>query len=312
MEEFFFPATRKSLNNITNMYNAVWPMAVGLWNLRCMVKGIQAEYPTVSHIELAGKFCVGSGIKRLDFRNGFLGHTWAEQQSDFAWILLNSTFPIYESWIQDMKENVFIHTKIKEKHFEFPDKIEAEIKRIQSDQSDMLTQSLYPVYLEKKKNKKEYSLSEIKNLLYCYRVFKEMRNCYMHKGSIASEKLMEAYNEYIPCCNPQDINMKEKLELPSLTLGAPIIPSLRGVVGFSAVLIRILVTLDTELMCSRAAEKVFDQQFKDKHRSLPSLNPDKQKALAQIKRYVKQSGFLPPVEVEVVMAYLLSKGVVSK
>lgn len=134
----------------------------------------------------------------------------------------------------------------------------------------------------------------------------------MHKGSIASEKLMEAYNEYIPCCNPQDINMKEKLELPSLTLGAPIIPSLRGVVGFSAILIRILVTLDTELMCSREAEKVFDQQFKNKHRVLPSLNPDKKKALAQIKRYVKQSGFLPPLEFEGVMAYLLRKGLVSK
>lgn len=312
MEELFFSATRKSLNNITNMYNAVWPMAVGLWNLRYMVKGIQAEYPMISHIELAGKFCVGSGIKRLDFKKGFLGRTWAEQQSDFAWILLNSTFPIYESWIQDMKENIFVDTKMKGKCFEFPDNIEAEIKRIQSDQSDMLTQSLYPVYLEKKKNKKEYSLSEIKNLLYCYRVFKEMRNCYMHQGGIASEKLMEAYSDYIPYCNPQDINMKEKLEIPPLTLGAPIIPSLRGVVGFSAVLIRILVTLDTELMCSREAEKVFDQQFKDKHRSLPSLNPDKKKAMAQIKRYVKQSGFLPPLELEGVMAYLLRKRLVSK
>ena len=312
MEEFFFSATKKSLNNITNMYNAVWPMAVGLWNLRCTVKGIQAEYPTISQIELAEKFCVGSGIKRLDFRNGFLGHTWAEQQSDFAWILLNSTFPIYESWIQDMKENVFVDTEIKEKHFEFPDTIEGVIERTRSNQSDMLTQSLYPIYLKKKKNKKEYSLSKIKNLLYCYRVFKEMRNCYMHKGSIASEKLMEAYNNYILHCSPQDINMKEKTELPSLELGTPITPSLRGVVGFSAVLIRILVTLDTELMCSREAEKVFDQQFKNKHKVLPSLNPDKNKALAQIKRYVRQSGFLPPIELEVVMAYLLRKGLVSK
>ena len=43
MEDVFFTATKRALKNITNTFDTVWPIAVGLWNLRCAVKGVKGE-----------------------------------------------------------------------------------------------------------------------------------------------------------------------------------------------------------------------------------------------------------------------------
>lgn len=61
MTDVFFTATKRALNNITSNYDMVWPTAVGLWNLRCMVNGVKKEFPEITEAELATKFSQGSG-----------------------------------------------------------------------------------------------------------------------------------------------------------------------------------------------------------------------------------------------------------
>lgn len=93
MQDVFFTATKKALNNITSTYDTVWPTAVGLWNLRCMVNGVKKEFPSVSESELAAKFSLGSGIHGVNYKRAFLESSWETQQTKFAWILLNSSSP---------------------------------------------------------------------------------------------------------------------------------------------------------------------------------------------------------------------------
>ena len=105
MTDVFFTATKRALNNITSNYDMVWPTAVGLWNLRCMVNGVKKEFPEITEAELAAKFSQGSGIHGVNYQRAFIQTTWTQQQTKFAWILLNSTIPIFEGWLEELKQN---------------------------------------------------------------------------------------------------------------------------------------------------------------------------------------------------------------
>ena len=92
MTDVFFTATKRALNNITSNYDMVWPTAVGLWNLRCMVNGVKKEFPEITEAELAAKFSQGSGIHGVNYQRAFIQTTWTQQQTKFAWILLNNVY----------------------------------------------------------------------------------------------------------------------------------------------------------------------------------------------------------------------------
>lgn len=128
MTDVFFSATKKALGNITATYDTVWPTAVGLWNLRCLVNGVRKEYPTITEAELAAKFSLGSGIHGVNYKRAFGEHTWEQQQEKFAWILLNSTIPIFEEWLEELKRDYFHDMDIK--YLQFPKKVKGEIDRL--------------------------------------------------------------------------------------------------------------------------------------------------------------------------------------
>ena len=148
MQDVFFTATKKALNNITSTYDTVWPTAVGLWNLRCMVNGVKKEFPSVNEHELTAKFSLGSGIHGVNYKRAFFESSWEVQQTKFAWILLNSTIPIFEGWLEELKQTIFPNLKVKE--MQFPDSVQAEVNRLKQNPSTMLTSSFYQSYSSKK------------------------------------------------------------------------------------------------------------------------------------------------------------------
>lgn len=70
-----------------------------------MVNGIKNEYPSITEAELSAKFDNGSGIHRANYKRAFIEHSWEQQQSDFAWMLLNNTISIFEGWLEELKDN---------------------------------------------------------------------------------------------------------------------------------------------------------------------------------------------------------------
>ena len=306
MQDVFFRATKKALMNITSTFDIVWPTAVGLWNLRCMVNGVKKEFPSVSESELAAKFSLGSGIHGVNYKRAFIEHTWEQQQADFAWILLNSTIPIFEGWLEELKNSCFPNLQVKK--MQFPTDVQAEVMSLTSNTSTMLKNAFYTTYL----NKRDRCYGQINALLHCYRVFKESRNCYMHNGAKANTNLIQAYNAYLPFATPADLEVSEVPEFPIPILGSEIEISLRGVVGFSFILIKILVSLDTELLCSIDAEKEFVARYKEKHAILRTLKPDADGARRQVKQYVQQCGFSAPLSIDDVIQFLLNQHLVSR
>ncbi len=306
MTDVFFTATKKALSNITSTYDTVWPTAVGLWNLRCMVNGVKKEYPDVTEAALATKFSLGSGIHGVNYKRAFLDNTWEQQKTSFAWILLNSTIPIFEGWLGELKQNYFSDMKIKE--LQFPGQVQTEVTRLTSSSSTILRNSFYTTYLKKR----DRNYRQIDALFHCYRVFKEARNCYMHNGSKADKTLVDTYSKYQSFATPSALCVSEVPEFLAPSLGNEIQISLRGVVGFSYILIKILVSLDTELLCAANAEKEFISRYQEKHRVLRVLKSNVDEARRQVKQYVQQCGFPAPLAVDDIIAFLISNRLVSR
>lgn len=306
MTDVFFTATKNALKSITTTFDTVWPTAVGLWNLRCLVNGVRHEYPDITESELANKFSVGSGIHGVNYKRAFSDNSWEQQQMDFAWILLNSTFPIYEEWLLELKTTIFKNMDVKA--MQSPTAIANEVSRLTNNQSSILTNAFYSTYC----GKRERNYQHITELMMCYKAFKEARNCFMHHGVTADCKLINAYNAFINSASEAILGVKEIPILNAPTLDERINLSLRGVVGFSYVLIKILVSLDTELLRSKEAEIELVDRFKKSHTTMPKLKSDQNKANQQVEHLIMQCSFPKPQSVNDIKNFLLTEHLISK
>lgn len=306
MKDVFFTATKDALNSITEIFDSVWPIAVGLWNLRKMVNETKQKSPGITEKDFATIFTQGSGIHGVNFKHAFFERTWEQQQSDFAWIILNSTLPIYEEWLETLKAT-FFHDISKSK-MKSPYEIRKEVSRLTCNQSSVLTNAFYSTFC----GKRDRDYLHIEGLMCCFRVFKEARNCYMHQGAKADSDMIRAYQEYKKTVTKAVLGVTEIPEFFPPTLNEEIRLSLRGVVGFSYVLIKILVSLDTELLCSANAEDELITRFKEKHNIMRTLSTNSDKAQSQVIHYIKQCSFPTPTAVDEVKDFLLNHHLVSK
>ncbi len=167
---------------------------------------------------------------------------------------------------------------------------------------------IYPSF----ERQKDSNITKIKNLIKCFQFFKEMRNCYMHNGSIADKKLLISYNNFSQITNPVDLDMKEIPEHFYPIIDQKIRISLRGIVGFSAVVRKIMFTLDSELVRTTIAESDFVERWKSKNLHNRTLKSNSDKAEAQIIRYIKQCGLPTPHALSDLTNYLLVNQLISR
>lgn len=134
----------------------------------------------------------------------------------------------------------------------------------------------------------------------------------MHNGSIADQKLINAYTDYLPFATASLLCVSEVPDFPVPALGTEVQMSLRGVVGFSYILIKLLVSLDTELLCAADAEAEFIARYQQKHKIMQTLKPNTNESRQQVKQYVQQCGFPKPLAVDDIIAFLLNNHLISK
>lgn len=307
LKDAFFSDTNVKLQQLTLVLNNSWAITVGLWNLRCQVNGIVHEYPSVKQDELVQKFNIGSSVRGVDYRKTFIDTSWEEQQDEIAVMVLNNTISLYESWLAGLKREIFPEMNIK--NMQFPNAIEQEIIDLNSQCSSVLTNTFYTKYATRRHRDYVY----IKDLLKCYRVFKEARNCYMHNDFVATSNLIDSYNEYQTSKLNLHSILKEIPDISSPQLDSKVYCDIRNVIGFTQVLIKIIASCDAELIKSLNAEKEFVKCFKRKHKLIRTLSPYEEKANNQICRYVTQCRYPSPISnVEEMKQYLLTKKLVSK
>jgi hypothetical protein len=292
MAIFFFTATERAHAQITKLYDFVWPTAAAMWNLRWQVAGYVNVVPDATVEQLRARFTEGANIHGANLKRGCIEHTWDEQKDTFARILLINTIALYEGWIEEILQDLGKNTKALQKGLQFPGASGATsaIANINAIESTILKSSFHPAL----SSGRYYALSKLNEMLLCYRFFKELRNCDMHAGGIADQKLVAACAQFQAIATPAGLGVSEVPAHTAPALGIPVKISLRGVVGFSGIIFRMLATLDAELSYSKLAEASFIRKWKATHANqrMLSARPDKRKT--QVERMAHYAGFPKP------------------
>jgi hypothetical protein len=320
MSTLFFSSSSVAWDEITETFDFVWPTAVAIWNLRWQVTGYVNNRPEATPNELFGIFAYGSGIEGANLKRAAIEQSWDQQKEQFAKFVLINLIAIYESWIDEamLVLNVVPAKDINDvkKQLQFPSGgmknptkgIWNAIGIITSNESSMLKNAFYQSLLKHRKNSK----SNLDNLMRCYRYFKECRNCISHAGGLANNNAVEAYQEFVKVATEADLGLKEVPEYFPIINGQPVRYSLRGVVGFGDVVIRIITTLDAELSRSIGAENEFLQRWKEINGTKYTLKTkDAQARSIQIGRYAVKMGLPMPISTKDIELFIRNHGLVG-
>lgn len=302
----YFSATNDGLAEVTKLFDFLWPTTVALWNLRWQVQGFLQAVPSASEEALAARFASESGVHGAALRRTCVTSTWAGQQEQFASFLLGSLCATFEAWCDDIARPFNVNGKA----LQFPSDpadpnrgIGPALAKMRAFTSSSLQGAFRPALIKSP----AYALPQLENLLRCYRYFKEVRNALMHSGGRATARTSEAYLLFAPVATPIALGLKEVPEHTPVSVGAKVKLSLRGVVGLSDALRRIMLTVDAELTETTAAEdEMKARSAAVRRRHLPADPARRRKAI--VKLLAGEFGFPRPSDPDVVGQFLKRQG----
>lgn len=278
MADAFFHITNDSLESITNLCDLIHPIASSMWYLRKQVSELHSQFPKVQNNQLDYFFGKNSGVSGTNYVSAFINTSWDEHKESIAWIFLNNVFAIYEGWLKGLHDNVFdnTHGNLDEKAMQFPvgnarrNGILEELSRLTATKSVEINSIFFNSYSTKRHRCFETNASgervlnsdKLRNLLYCYRYFKELRNCYTHKCMIADVLTVTAYNEFVAhVTKPDDLDMAVIPAHIVPVVGNKVSVDLYGVIGFSEALRKIMLTVDAVLLSSQLVQDKIEDEI---------------------------------------------------
>ncbi len=301
---YFFDSSKLLGAQITELYDNIWPIVAAIKNLKWQVRGVYEEYENITNEVLTRKFVETKDKNvRANLYRFCLDTPWETIEGNIARTLLTNIFALYESWEHMLGKELSININ---KKLQFPGKNQAIIAS--------LTPSSYleQYYILYKSRNKNYDLTKIDNWLNVYRYFKEVRNNDIHNGGIVNEqKVIDAYN-IVKNFTSSDLGVKEVPQIYPVTLGEPIELSLRGVVGFSQIIIKLVQTFDIEFIQYANAEKSFCSKIKNVYDTSNKniKNRYRNDTAKFILSLTGRSNYLPPTDTLKIHELLKNEGVI--
>jgi hypothetical protein len=255
INHYFFDESNQLHNEIISLHDFVLPAASAIWNFREIIQSEIRADRLVSVKELSDKYNTAPRTRgSTNLITPFCDISWDEQREKLAEIALVNIIAIYEIWCDEICEAFGLgDLAIK---LQFPTNgtatkgVRSAITELIGSGKSWITDSIYPSM----KATKKYSFASLDNLLKCFRYFKELRNCYMHRGRKCDGKLFGSQSQFIPVANKADLGMKFVPEYCTYNIGDDIHLSLHGVLGFTEVILRIVSTIDAEICQSKYGE----------------------------------------------------------
>lgn len=322
-DKLFLKCSVNTANALTNLFDFVWPASVALWNLQWQAKGFIAQVPDVTVEALHARFVLGSGVRGANLKQLAADTAWEDLQQWFARLLLSESFALFEGWIEAAFEELQVPLSVRgqgrnslDKKLQFPSKFDsigqlvdgvgAALAKIKlSVSSGLVLNCVYPVLTKNKK----YAIADLEALMICYRAFKEVRNDFIHHGGVASPKAEECFNAF-NALTVGDMGLKEKPELPQVVVGQPIRLTIRGVVGLSDVVLKLIATLDSELVNSGYGDALVKKRWIYTHNGRITIAAAGLKRDAHLIRLLRQCALPKPVALSSLFGYLNTAGLV--
>ncbi|MBI6854557.1 hypothetical protein YA0002_17430 [Pseudomonas cichorii] len=303
-ERLFFSSSKLMSEQIVDIFDFLWPTSVALWNLRWQVKGIVSERPDMTDAELLGRFVAGSNIHGANLRRSCIEVSWEAQQAQVAKFMLSEICALYEAWYSGFDDELGGFVKSGQlKAYETQDIVVGIASAVEEP---AFANSYYKMLIKDKK----YSFGKIKNLIICYRFFKELRNGQIHNGGTAGPKQVKAYNLYHPL-SASDLGVKEKPAYPVIALGDKYLINLRGVVGFGDVVLRLICSIDAEIAKTTLALPAFMGKWACAISQKPTLPSSKELANFRIQQFLRKMRLKPSADCSALQGFLVSQNLVN-
>ena len=250
---YVFRCARDAHLEITRVFDFVQPTIIALWNLRWQVRGFLLQVPGVTSTDLASRFALGSEMRGGELKRACVETPWDRQKSDFAEFVLITIIAAFEEYTARIAELAVPPSRQRNvsKNLQFPTRLPA----TPIAQLVQPSAALRGVFSRSTKKNSKYSIQTLDNLLICYRFFKTMRNVLAHNGGVANQETVDTYNEFRSIGNVSSLGLAEVPVHHPIILGQPVKLELRGVIGLSDVILRIITTYDADLSESSLAER---------------------------------------------------------
>ena len=237
----------------TRIFDFVQPTIIALWNLRWQVGGFLSQVPDATSDDLANRFALGSEMRGGELKRACIDTPWDRQKSDFAEFILITIIAVFEEYTARIADAAvpLASRRTVSKKLQFP-------TIGHNNTISKLTKpspALQGVFLNSCKNNRRYSEPKLNNLLICYRFFKTMRNMLAHNGGEADQETVDAYNEFKAIGTIADLGLNEVPLHHPVPLGKKIELELRGVIGLSDLVLRVITTYDAQLSETAMAER---------------------------------------------------------
>lgn len=302
----FFFQSRLFEAQMTELFDDLWPTVTAIKNLRWQVNGYYHEMNVKQNTNLSARFVDSEDItNRPNLYRACIEQSWEQQVYSISRNLLTNIFALYEGWIETILPQLS-DNDISAKSFQFPILAGTTLTSMQQHENTALVNALYNAYVAKNKGSK---LSHLDDYLKIYRYFKECRNCIIHSGGRTNQKLINAYND-VSGLTAIDLDVAEVPEMEPVTAEDEIVKmSLRGVVGFSQIIIKLVEVLDMEFIKADKAIDCFVRQIKEFTPYPIYPSPDETKAKKTIDTIMRRSGFLIPHHSEAFYQLLKGNGI---
>ena len=143
-----------------------------------------------------------------------------------------------------------------------------------------------------------------------WRTFKECRNSIIHRGGKTDQRTVDAYNDIVGI-TAADIDVAEVPEMFTMSaVDETVKISLRGVVGFSQIVLKLVEVIDTELIKSEKAIDCFVKQVKEYTPYAYTLSQDTRISEKKIIGIMRRSGFLQPKHSAAFLHLLRNTGII--
>jgi hypothetical protein len=133
---------------------------------------------------------------------------------------------------------------------------------------------------------------------------------------VADQKAYDSYVTFSTIATPGNLNLQEVPKHVPLVVGQPVKISLRGVVGFGEVIIKLVATLDAELSICDKAENILVSKFRDwaastAGRAKNNLKRDPSARSKQLHSLLRLLEFPDPARVDEIEALLLNERILK-
>ena len=247
-QTMFFTQSKLLEAQITEVFDELWPTVTAFKLLRWQVRGYYEECSIDQNARLTSKFVEPEDItNRPNLYRMCIEESWADMEYRIAKNLLTNIFASYENWASSICKQLQL-PRDAYKGLQFPNtaryNYQSVLTYISGRGNQDIIKAFYDTYKTKNRN---YNIAKLNNWLLLYRYYKECRNAIIHNGGQTTQELTNAYNS-VRQFTAQDLDIAETPYIIQSNLGDPIQLSLRSVVGFSEIILKIVSTLDVEFI----------------------------------------------------------------